>query len=249
MTLQSNVQSEEVIEKVISPYYFFGEGRVVDLMPQLTTAGYHPAGIAYIIDQRQIASTNARNNFNITLWTGDSAGVDEKGGVLLTLDSLLLRQVTQESTLVNGVLKLDNEQWQELKADREHSLYLNPPEVDDAHEKGYVLENGLFKPADKAVAKAWDHLNRGRDIKSIQPYARMVSENSFSENIIDCDHIMNLNFSTKKNPTSNRAFFGYSLCSLVISDTYNNSNVCCNIRLINSLSRLVGVAPERYYTK
>lgn len=238
MTLQSNAQSE----KVISPHQFFGEGRIVDLMPQLTTAGYNPAGIAFIIDQRQIASTEAINNFNIFLWTGDSVSTDEEGGVLLTLDSLLLRQVTQESTLVNGALKLELKQWQELRADKEHSLYLTPAEVEAAHGKGFVLKSGLFEPVNEAVAKAWSHLNRRRDIQSIQPYARMVSENSFSEDIIDCDQIMNLDFSTQNTSP-------LTLRSLVISDTYKNSNVYSNIRLINYLSRLVGIAPELYCGK
>ena len=190
MVLQLSASSE-----IVAPYQFFGEGRAVDLMPRLTKAGYNPAGIAFIIDQRQIAFTDARNNFDITLWTGDSAGTDEEGGLLLTLDSLLLRQLTQESSLVNGALKLDNNQWQELKADGEHSLYLNPLEVEAAHEKGYVLENGKFVPANEAVAKAWYFLNKGKDIQS---YARVVGENSFSEDVADCDHIMNLDFSRKK---------------------------------------------------
>ena len=163
MTLQLSASSE-----IAAPYQFFGEGRAVDLMPRLTKAGYNPAGIAFIIDQRQIAFTDARNNFDITLWTGDSAGTDEEGGLLLTLDSLLLRQLTQESPLVNGALKLDNKQWQELKADREHSLYLNPPEVEAAHEKGYVLENKKFVSANETVAKVWYHLNRGRERRDIQ---------------------------------------------------------------------------------
>ncbi|MEK6905197.1 MAG: hypothetical protein AABX24_02235, partial [Nanoarchaeota archaeon] len=66
--------------------------------------------------------------------------------------------------------------------------------------------------------------------------------NSFNEDIIDCDHIMNLDFSRKR--TCAR-----TLRSLVISCTYNNSNVYSNIRLINSLGRLMGVAPDFYYGK
>ena len=238
MALQSNPQPDEVI----SPYQFFGEGRAVDLMPRLTKAGYNPAGIAFIIDQRQIASTDARNKFNVTLWTGDSACTDEEGGILLTLDSFLLRQLTQESPLVNGALKLDHKQWQELKADREHSLYLNLQEVEAAHEKGYILENGKFVPANKIVARVWYHLNRGRERRDIQPYAQLVGENSFSENVVDCDHIMNLDFSREK--TCPR-----TLRSLVISCTYNNSNVYSNISLTNHMSHLMGVAPEIYCGK
>ena len=176
MVLQLSASSE-----IVAPYQFFGEGRAVDLMPRLTKAGYNPAGIAFIIDQRQIAFTDARNNFDITLWTGDSAGTDEEGGLLLTLDSLLLRQLTQESSLVNGALKLDNNQWQELKADGEHSLYLNPPEVEAAHEKGYVFENKKFVPANETVAKVWYHLNRGRNIRS---YVQIVSEASKNNYIV-----------------------------------------------------------------
>ena len=121
MTLQLSAQSEIVV-----PYASFRGGGVVDLMPRLIKEGYYPAGIAILVDRRQNAPEEVRNNFNTYIWTGDSAGTDEKGGALLTLDSPLLRHLTPESSLVNGALRLDQKQWKELKADTEYSCNLTP---------------------------------------------------------------------------------------------------------------------------
>ena len=69
----------EQTEKVV-PHDFFGDGRVVDLMSKLKKAGYVPAGVAVIVDLRQClyAPPEVRDNFDTYLWTGDSAGTDEK---------------------------------------------------------------------------------------------------------------------------------------------------------------------------
>ncbi len=177
-----NVELSGKTEK-IEPYRFFGEGRIVDLMPKLIKAGYNPAGVAVLLERRENAPEDVRSAWQSNSFgTGDSATTDEKGGILLTLDSPLLRQLTPESPLVDGALKLEPEQWQELKKDKEHSLYLTPREEEATHGKGYVLKNGKFVPANKTVAKVWDHLNRGRDL---QTYAQMASNASKSNDVLN----------------------------------------------------------------
>jgi len=223
MVLELSAQTEKVV-----PYQYFGEGRVIDLMPTLTKAGYVPAGIAVIVDRRENAPQEVRKNFNTYFWTGDSAGTDEKGGALLTVNSLLLRQLTPESPLVNGALKLEKKQWQELRADKEHSLYLTPAEVEAAHGKGYVLKGGKFVPANKTVAKAWDHMNRGNNL---QNYAQMVSETSKSKDI------MHLYFDRSKPNVP-------TLRSLVLDRIDYDSFAYGDDFLLNGDGRLVGVAAE-----
>ena len=225
MTLQLSAPTEKLV-----PYEYFGEGRVVDLMPKLVKAGYHPAGIAALVDRRQHAPEEVRANFNTYFWTGDSAGTDEKGGALLTVDSPLLRELTPESPLVHGALRLEPKQWKELRADKDHSLYLTPAEVEAAYGKGYVLKNGKFVPADKAVAKAWDYLNRGNDIQS---YAQMMSEASQSNDI------MRLYFDRSKPNTP-------ILRSLVLDRVGCDSSVYGSYNLDYYCGRLVGVAPEAH---
>ena len=107
--------------KIMNKYHFFEGDLVVNLMPKLTGEGYLLASAADIIDGRQNA-VQGKPTFNMNFWTGDSVCTDEKGGRLLTLDSLLLRQVTPQSPLVDGALKFEEEQWEELKSDKEHSL-------------------------------------------------------------------------------------------------------------------------------
>ena len=225
MTIQLSAQSERVV-----PYEYFGDGRVVDLMPVLTKAGYHPGGVAVIVDRRQHAPEEVRNNFSTYFWTGDSAGTDEKGGALLTLDSPLLRQLTPESLLVNGALKLEQKQWKELKADKEHSLYLNHAQVEQAHGKGYVLKDGKFVPANKTVAKAWNHLNKGKDL---QNYAQQVSEASKSNDV------MRLYFDQSKPNTP-------TLRSLVFGSIDYLSYVIGLNDLDDLDGRFAGVAPEAH---
>ncbi|MDP3640713.1 MAG: hypothetical protein Q8R53_05975 [Nanoarchaeota archaeon] len=219
-------------EKVV-PYRYFGNGRVLDLMPDLVKAGYHPAGIAVLLDRRQHAPEEVAVNFNTYFWTGDSAGTDEKGGAVLTLDSPLLRELTAESHLVNGALRLEPEQWRELKADREHSLHLTPAEVEAANEKGYVFKDGKFVPAHKAVAKAWDYLNRGNDVQS---YAQMVSA------VSKINDIMRLYFDRSQPSTP-------TLRSLVLVSFDSDSYVYGDDFLNGDGGRLVGVAPEAHVAR
>jgi len=98
--------------------------------------------------------------------------------------------------------------------------------VEDAHGKGYVLKNGEFVPANKAVAKVWDHLNRGKDLLN---YAQQVSEASGS------NYIMNLYFDRSKPSTP-------TLRSLVLYRIVNNSEVLGLSPLNDDFGHLVGVA-------
>lgn len=86
-----NVELSGKTEK-IEPYKFFGEGRVIDLMPGLVEADYNPAGIATIIDRRTNAPEDVIEAWQLNyFWTGDSAGTDETGCAVLTLDSPFLQ--------------------------------------------------------------------------------------------------------------------------------------------------------------
>lgn len=195
-------------------------------MPKLSKAGYYPAGVSVIVDRRQRAPEKVRTNFNTYYWTGDSASTDEKGGTLLTMYSQLLRQLIPESPLVNGALELQQGQWEELKANRENSLYLMPEEVEALRGKGYVLKEGIFVPANKAVAKAWDFLNRESDLQS---YAQLVSEASCNN-----DNIMRLYFDRSRPSTP-------SLRSLLLGSIASDSLVTGN-RLCHEGGRMVGIS-------
>lgn len=158
------------------------DGRVVDLMPELIKAGYAPASIADLVDRRQNVPEEVRAQYDSYFFTGDSSATNDAGAALLTLDSAVLRELTSEDArfLVNCALdvalktdaKKAQELWDELKADKQNSLYLTPAQVDEAHGKGYVLKNGVFVPATKIVGKVFDFLSRG---KELQGYAQQVS--------------------------------------------------------------------------
>src|SRR3989344_372589 len=217
MTSLSNTSLEKII-----PYQYFENGGVTDWMPELLKKGYDPMGANVIIDRRQNAPEEVRSEYNFFFWTADSCVTTQEGGVLLTLDSSVLRELTPKSQLVDGGLKLGREAWDKLVADKEHTLYLTPQELETVHEKVYVLKNGKFIPANKAVAKAWEHLNRGRDL---QNYAQMVSEASKSNNI------MQLYFDRPKPGTDYRQEYkprAFILRSLVIDHLFLSSLILAN---------------------
>lgn len=125
-------------------------------------------------------------------------------------------------------MKLEKNQWRELRADKEHSLYLTPAQVEAAHGKGYVLKNRKFVSANKTVAKAWNHLNRGKDL---QNYAQMVSEASQSNDV------MQLYFGRSQPNTP-------TLRSLVLDGIGSYSKANGDVNLDYYIGRLVGVAQE-----
>ncbi len=161
-------------------------GKVVDLMPKLIKAGYDPMGIARLINRRQNASEEVRVQYGTYFSTGDSSATNDQGAALLTLDSPLLRELNPQSPLSpNGALALDEKaalaKWNELKADKENSLYLSPEQVDEAHGKGYVLKDGVFVPANKTVGEIFEGtgsfpgLAHGQNVRA---YAQQVSDAS-----------------------------------------------------------------------
>ncbi|MBI2125118.1 hypothetical protein HYV87_01225 [Candidatus Woesearchaeota archaeon] len=214
------------------PYKFFGEGRVVDLMPTLIKAGYVPAGVSVLIDRRQSAPEEVRQNFKTScFWTGDSFVKDEKGGILLTVDSPLLKQFSRETPVdYTGALKLEQRQWEELKADKERSLYLKPAEAKAAFGKGYVKKEGKFVPENKAVAKAWDHLSRGKDL---QTYTQIVSEDSKRNKVMELE----FHLDTPSPPV---------LRSIELGKFGYGSNIHCSREFGDEYARFVGVAPEAF---
>lgn len=220
-------------EERVDPYVLTPDSRVVDLMPQLIKDGYVPAGISTIIGRRQHPMENVRDVWGKTyLFTGDSSATNDTGAALLTLNTPLLLELNSQSPLVNGALALDRKsaqkKWNELKADKEHSLYLTPDQVADAHEKGYVRKGGVLVPANKVVGKVWDFLNKGKDVKE---YAEQVSEASKS------DEVLCVYFDLSKPEAPQWR-------SLVLDrfDYYCGSGVCGNYTLDDGNGRLAGVA-------
>lgn len=216
----------------IALYQLFGNGRVVDLMPQLIQAGYNPVSIATVVDRRQTASEEVRLNWeNIYFFTGDSSTTDKTGGTILTLDSPFLIKLTSEHTdkLIDGALPLTRGQKNELKGDKRHSLYLTPAQVEKADGKGYLIQGGKVVAANTVVARAWDHILRGGNVRE---YAQFVADTSKS------DDVMRWYFDRSKPETPR-------LRSLVINSTYDDSSVLTYDNLGSNYGRLAGVARQR----
>ncbi len=219
------------------PYVQTPDGRVIDLMPELIKAEYDPMSIARLIDRRQNAPEKVRAQYGTYFLTGDSSATDDTGAALLTLDSPVLRELTSEDArfLVNGAfdvaLKTDakkaQELWDELKADKQNSLYLTPAQVDEAHGKGYVLKDGVFVPATKTVAQVWDFLSRG---KELQGYAQQVSDASSGST-----QVMSTYFDRSKPEHPQWR-------SLVLYRVDNNSGVNGTYNLSYNNGRLAGVS-------
>lgn len=226
MTLQLSAQSEKVV-----PYGYFGEGRVVDLMPKLTKAGYVPAGVAVLVDRRQYAPEEVRPTWQKNyFFTGDGSVAGTEGDNLIVSDAQLLRELTAESELYQGALVLPAEAWKELKSQKKSRLHLTADQVQEAQGKGYVKKNGFWTPANKTVAKVWDTLNKGRDLTS---YIQLVSESSpHSESLLN----VYLNQTTKDGKPTMRPFVLNRFDSISNAFGYYNLN--------STNGRLVGVAPK-----
>ncbi|MFH1406148.1 MAG: hypothetical protein ABIG52_02940 [Nanoarchaeota archaeon] len=227
-----NVELSGKTEK-IEPYRFFGEGRVVDLMSRLVKAGYNPAGVGTILDRRMNAPEDVRSAWQLNyFWTGDSAGTDNTGNVVLTLDSSILRELNPNSPLSNTyALNLSAEQWEELSDDKE-SLHLSPSFVEQVQRQGYVKKNGVWQPTNSEVGKVWDFLMQGKDV-DLKEYAQMVSGKS------GYDSVMRLYFDQSRPSTPNWR-------SVVVSGPDDDSGVLGTLNLDDGNGRLAGVAPEAH---
>ena len=191
-----------------------------------------PASFAYIIKQRETASEDFRRAWQMNIYsTGDAVSLGVDGDIVSTWDSPILRTVTPESTLVDGALKLSTAQWNELRAQKDGTLYLSAEQVAETHGKGYVKKNGVWTPENTSVAKVWEHLSRGRDLER---YAEMVADATPG-----IERILRVYFDQSRlsSPT---------LLSWVAHRIDNSSLACGDFSLEYVGGRLVGVAPEAH---
>ena len=235
MTLQLNGQSERVAE----PYTPF-EGRVVDTMPRLVSGKNEqgevvdvlrdPASFAYVLERRMEAPRDVREVWqNNYVFTGDAVSRGIDGSLVSTWDSPILRTVTPESRLTNGALNLSTAQWNELRTQQEGVLYLSAEQVAEVHGKGYVKKDGVWTPETTSVAKVWEHLSRGRDLKG---YVEMVADA-----MPGSERVMGVYLDQTKlsSPNLRSWVAGSADCSSIAGGSGS---------LGNSDGRLVGVAPE-----
>ncbi len=215
-------------------------GRVIDTMPLLISGRDEkgqvvdipriPISFSYVLKRRETAPDDKvrkewQDNY---VFTGDLVATGVDGYILSVWDSPLLRSLTSESKLNNGALILSTTQWNELKAQKEGTLYLTAEQAAQVHQQGFVKQEGIWTPSNKEVARVWDHLGRGQDLTS---YATIVGGATRSKNIMN----VYLDASARQLPTG-RAWVANRIDS--------NSNANGNNNLINDNGRLVGVAPE-----
>lgn len=240
MALQLSGQSERLPE----PHReFYGQPRVQ--MPLLVSGKDEkgnvvdvprdPASFAYVLERRMEAPQDVRGAWQKNyIFTGDGSTAGTEGDHLLVFDAQALREVTSESELYQGALVLPTGAWQELKGQKGKVAYFTADEVQEAQGQGYIKKNGVWTPANKSVAKAWDALGRGRDLT---PYVQLVSEDSPHS-----DSLLNVYFNqrTKDGKPTMRSW---------VADRADNSSDAFGDVLYYNVGRLVGVAPEAHVAR
>jgi hypothetical protein len=236
MTLQFSGKKER-----IEPHREF-YGRVIDQMPLLVSGKDKegkvvdvprvPVSFAYVLERRMNAPEDVRETWqDNNIFTGDGVARGVDGDVVCTWDNPLLRTLTPESTLGNhSSLKLFPDQWNELRA-QEGALYLSAEQVAEAQFKGYVKKGGVWQPENTIVGNVWEHLTRGRDLKS---YAEMVADAKPHSGRIMTVYLDQSQLSSP------------NLRAWVANRVDFNSNANGNSNLSNDNGRLVGVAPEAH---
>ena len=240
MTLQLSGITEELPQ-----LYRELNGRVIDIMPLLVSGKDKkgnmvdvprtPVSFGYVLERRETAPEDVvrkewQNNY---VFTGDLVATGIEGDILSVWDSPLLRSLTSESKLNNGALILSSAQWDELKAQKEGTLYLTAEQAVQVNQQGFVKQEGIWTPHNKEVAKVWEHLGRGRDLVS---YAQIVGDATSSRNIMN----IYLDASTRQLPTG-RAW---------VADRVDGNSFAYGGNVLNyGDARLVGVAPEAHVAR
>ena len=135
-------------------------GKVIDQMPILIGAGETPIAADHVLERRVAFPDTWGSTY---IFTGDAAILGVKGDALIELDSLLLRSVNKESKILDNALVLSDEEWEERKMNI-RNLYLTAEQVAEASGAGYVKQNGVWRPVNRAVAEVWSTFGRGRDL-------------------------------------------------------------------------------------
>lgn len=201
-----------------------------DLGEQVDVPRY-PISVAHTLEKRMNASDGARKAWWNYYFTGDGSLAGKNGDQLIVLGALALYEMTPQSILFEEALVLSGDDWKELKAQKEGVCYLTAKEVFNSVGCGYVKKGGVWTPENKTVAKVWDILSGGIDLKQ---YIGLVSNASpNSERILE----VSLNRTTTRRglPTM-RSFVAYNVkegSALRGHDGINHSRVT-----------IVGVARE-----
>ena len=236
MILQLNGQSERMADPSREFHREF-YGRVFDQMPLLVSGRNkqgevddvprNPASFAYVLERRMEAPQDVREAWqNNYFSTGDSLARGVDGSLVSTWDSPILRTVTPESTLLDGALRLSTAQWNELRAQKDGTLYLSADEVAQLDGQGYVKKNSVWTPENPNITKVWEHLSRGRDLKE---YVEMVAD-ARSDN----ERIMHVYLD--QDQLSSPTLRGW------VANRIDNSSPAYGYYLCGSRDRLVGIA-------
>ncbi len=241
MTLQLSGQSERV-----EPYRkLYGDLRVQ--MPLLVSGKDEkdnvvdiprvPASFAHVLKRRMKAPKEVREAWqNHYLFTGDGSAAGAEGDHLIVLDARALRELTPKSGLYQGALVLPNGAWDELKSQKDGVFYLTAEEAHKVQGEGYIRKGGVWTPANKTVAKVWDHLSRGQDLTS---YVKTVSKSS-----PPLDRLLNvyLNDTTENGKPTMRSW----VASALGRGSPANGNISLSR---NPLGCLIGVVPRAHVAR
>ncbi len=130
--------------------------------------------------------THLLHRYNRRLWLADTFTMQPDGHAWLTLDSLLMRNLTVEDknkgryALLEGNPELGTwgyvfkEEELNLEAHKGDSslkdgqrLHLTPQDLQDIHGKGLVKRKGKWEPENSVVEKVYGFLGRGRDLHKL----------------------------------------------------------------------------------
>ncbi|MEK6868439.1 MAG: hypothetical protein AABX98_06465 [Nanoarchaeota archaeon] len=173
-------------------------GTIIGRMPQLIAADEIPISVSQILKQQGISQTPWGSNYDGGLVTGDTILIGPDGDAVIELDSLLLRSVNLDTPIypgddqsINpnnlitvmhpGYRVLSRDEWEEGKKDPSN-LYLSRTEIENINDRGYIRRYGRWSPANRHVAKAWDYLGRGRNLREHAEFVSQWGMDSVSQN-------------------------------------------------------------------
>lgn len=167
-------------------------------LPALLNAGYDFISLAEIMERRRGHSGELNQSFDPCSDTdsGDAIAYGLKGEVLLVLDAKPLREISEKTPLLNGAVRLNCEQWEDLKKNK-NTLYLTEKQVEEADLEGFVYKNGIWQPKNEAVEMVWTHLSRGLNLKNYIQYVYEETRRILSWDYYEVGylvHIMSLHF-------------------------------------------------------
>ncbi len=218
------------------PYAEF-RGRIVDNMPLLRSGKDIDGKVidvprelisfAHVLDRREKAPEDVRRNWcTNSFYTRDTCTTGVGFDVVIELASELIRASTAFTPVINGALKLSNEDWDRIKNNPDN-LYLTAAEVEEAHRKGYIKQGGVWVPENRTVAKVWERLGVGRDLRS---YVEVVE--SYSP---DDEKIMSVYFQRSRHSQP-------TMRSWCIDNLLNQSIAHGDYKLVGDGGLMIGIA-------